>query len=244
MASRIKGETEAHLRLKRLALIWAQSNGYRACATEVALPRSRYRADVAAYRPTRNRIGLTAIFECKQSPPDLRRDSCSSDATRRRLATIERRRAVLERCLRVHFPSLRRGESLFAEFDSYEFETIGHRGYTRLLRERAALQAWLFSGTKFETLLRYRCANVCYIVATPELAGRIGAPGGWGVLVENGDELQLACKPQLQDCSELARLEFLERIAAAATRQTNRQHGVDREMVVALRQRNFYCAIG
>jgi len=46
-----RGETEAHMRLKRLAFVWAQRQGYSACAMEVALPRCRYRVDVAAYRP-------------------------------------------------------------------------------------------------------------------------------------------------------------------------------------------------
>ena len=45
-----KGETAAHRELKRLALVWAQAQGYSACALEVSLPRCRYRADVAAYR--------------------------------------------------------------------------------------------------------------------------------------------------------------------------------------------------
>jgi competence CoiA-like predicted nuclease len=46
-----RGETEAHIRLKRLTLLWAQANGYSVCGLEVSLPRCRYRADVVAYRP-------------------------------------------------------------------------------------------------------------------------------------------------------------------------------------------------
>jgi hypothetical protein len=42
---------QAHANLKRLAVLWAQAHGYSACAVEVKLPRCRYRADVAAYRP-------------------------------------------------------------------------------------------------------------------------------------------------------------------------------------------------
>ena len=58
-----RGETAAHFELKRLALIWAQENGYPICALEVSLPKCRYRADVAAYRPEKNgSLGLTAIF--------------------------------------------------------------------------------------------------------------------------------------------------------------------------------------
>ena len=48
-------ETQAHRDLKRLALIWAQSNGFRVAAAEVSLPNHRVRMDVAAYRSTRVR---------------------------------------------------------------------------------------------------------------------------------------------------------------------------------------------
>ena len=46
MASASRGETEAHRDLKRRAVLWALANGFSACATEVSLPRSRFRADV------------------------------------------------------------------------------------------------------------------------------------------------------------------------------------------------------
>ena len=227
MASRVNrhGETEAHLRLKRLALVWAQSNGYRACATEVTLPRSRYRADVIAYRAP----GVCAVFECKQSRSDLQRDNCCSATTRARLLGLENRRAVLERCLRVHYPTLRTGSSLFPEFDTYDFAAIRHRGYTRASREIAALQSSLVAKTKFEKLTRYRCANVFYLVTTREL--RCEVPDCWGLLVEANDSLEVARKPVWRDTEPEAQLAFLERLAAVATREANRKFGVDTELL-------------
>ena len=86
-------ESPAHFALKRVALEWAQQNGFRIAATEVSLPNRGVRMDVAAYRPQRiktqkgNRliscaaVGVTAIFECKVSTPDFRRDSRSIVAT-------------------------------------------------------------------------------------------------------------------------------------------------------------------
>ena len=123
-----RGETATHLRLKRLALLWAQANGYSACAAEVTLPQCRYRADAAAYRPQRGQPGVTAIFECKQARTDLRRDNCRGDATRERLRSVSRRRQVLEKHLRIHYPTLRTGDSLFPEYDSHDFSAIGHHG--------------------------------------------------------------------------------------------------------------------
>ena len=179
-----RGETDTHVRLKRLALLWAQANGYSACAAEVSLPQCRYRADVAAYRPRAKEPGVTAIFECKQALPDLRRDNCQAAAARERLRSISRRREILEKHLRIHYPTLRTGDSLFPEYDSHDFDAIGHRGYRRVLRETAALQNRLYGGTKFECLVRYRCANLFFLVLPNELfsrngsAGRLGRPRG------------------------------------------------------------------
>jgi len=228
-----RGETDSHVRLKRLALLWAQANGYSACAAEVSLPQCRYRADVAAYRPQRGQPGVTAIFECKQARPDLRRDNCRSDATRERLRSVSRRRQVLEKHLRIHYPTLRTGDSLFPEYDSHDFSAIGHQGYGRVLREFTALQNRLNGGRKFECLTRYRCANLFFLVLPNELFCEAEVPLGWGALVEANDSLALVRNPIWHDNSAETRLRFLQRIATAGTRQFNRALGVTREEIVA-----------
>lgn len=233
-----RGETAAHTQLKRLAFLWAQAKGYSACAIEVSLPHCRYRADVAAYRPDSKGVGSTAIFECKQALPDLRRDNCQSDATRQRLETVCRRRQVLEKHLRIHFPNLRIADSLFPEFDSHDFAAIQHRGYARVLRELNALQNRLYDCTKFDKLIRYRCANLYFLVLPRELFRDSEIPVGWGALVESDSGLTLARKPTYQENSPEIRLRLLQRIAAAGTRVLNRQMEIKFEDVLAARCRS------
>jgi hypothetical protein len=228
-----RAETEAHLRLKRLALLWAQANRYTACAAEVSLPQCRYRADVAAYRSSAKERSVTAIFECKQALPDLRRDNCQTAATRERLTSVGRRRDVLERYLRVHYPTLRTGDSLFPEFDSHDFDAIGHRGYGRVLREFAALQNRLYGGTKFECIVRYRCANLFFLVLPNELFREAETPIGWGVLAESNNSLKLLRRPVWHDNAEETRVRLLQRIALAGTRQFNRAFAITREEIAA-----------
>jgi hypothetical protein len=227
------GETEMHLRLKRLALLWAEAHGYEACACEVTLPQCRYRVDLAAYRPQPNEIGRTAVFECKQALVDLRRDNGSTLATRERLEKVYRRRQILERNLRVHYPQLRIADSLFAEFDSHNFAAIKHRGYTRATREFNALQNRLFDCTKFEKLIRYHCANLFFLVLPNELFREPEIPIGWGALVESAGALVLTRKPVWQECSPEKRLRLLQRIAAAGTRALNRQLEISSDDLVA-----------
>ena len=228
-----RGETETHVRLKRLALVWAQANGYSACAAEVSMPQCRYRADVAGYRARAKEAGQTAIFECKQALPDLRRDNCCSSATQERLRSVARRREILEKHLRVHYPTLRTGDSLFPEYDSHDFAAIGHRNYSRVLREFTALQTRLHGGRKFECLVRYRCANLFYLVVPNELFREEEAPLDWGVLIESGDALELMRKPTWHDNAAGNRLRFLQRIAIAGTRNCNRAFGISRDEIAA-----------
>jgi hypothetical protein len=233
------GETARHSRLKRLAFLWAQVHGYSACAMEVTLPQSRYRADVAAYRSQPKKIGSTAIFECKQALCDLRRDNCHSDIARQRLEAICQRRQILETRLRVHYPNLRNGDSLFPEFDSHDFTAIGHRGYARVLSALKAQQNRLYDCTKFDKLTRYRCANLYFLVLPKELFRDSEVPVGWGALVEFNGALTLVRRPVWQETTPENRIHFLQRVAAAGTRAFNRQLEITFEEVVAPHCRSF-----
>jgi hypothetical protein len=233
------GETEAHTRLKRLALLWAQKQGYSACALEVTLSRCRYRADVAAYRPSGKQSGATAIFECKQALVDLRRDNGCTSTTMRRLEKVHHRREVLEKNLRVHYPALRVADSLFAEFDSHNFSAIEHRGYKQVVRQMQALQNRLFDCTKFERLIRYRCANLFFLVLPNELFREPEIPIGWGTLIESNGELVLARKPAWHDTESESQLRFLHRIAIAGTRVLNRALNITFDDVGTSRGRSY-----
>jgi hypothetical protein len=238
MAAEIKragSETERHARLKRLALLWAQARGYSACAMEVSLPKCRYRADVAAYRPAPKKIGSTAIFECKQTLCDLRRDNCQTDVARQKLEAICRRRQLLEKRLHTHYPTLRNGDSLFPDFDLPDFSVIGHRGYTRLMRELRTLQNRLYDCAKFDMLLRYHCANLYFIVLPGDLFRDSEIPVGWGVLVEGDDVLALARKPAWHETTDEYPIGLLHRIAVAGTRVINRKLEITFDDIAAWR---------
>ena len=225
--TRRHGETAQHVRLKQLAFIWAQTHGFSACAMEVTLPRCRYRADVAGYRAISKQIGSTAVFECKQALCDLRRDNCRSEAARERLEAIRNRRHVLEVHLRMHYPNVHNGDSLFPEFDSENFSAIGHRGYARVVRELRTLQNRLYDCTKFEKLIRYRCANLFFIVLPEQMFRDSEVPVGWGALVESNDTLTLVRKPMWHEATATNRLHILHRIAVAGTRNLSRELALD-----------------
>jgi hypothetical protein len=234
MAARVtsrRGETAQHARLKQLAFVWAQAHGFSACAMEVCLPKCRYRADVVGYRPHRKQIGSTAVFECKQALCDLRRDNCRTDSARYRLEAICERRQLLEARLRTHYPNLHNGDSLFPEFDCENFSAIGHDGYARLIRELRALQNRIYDCTKFEKLVRYRCANLFFIVLPKQLFRESEVPAGWGALVESHGALKLARNSDWHEATADNRIRLLHRIGMAGTGVLNRQLEITREEI-------------
>lgn len=218
------GETEAHRELKRRALAWAQSNGFAIAAPEVRVPKCGYRADVAACaRSERGVAGRTAVFECKQARADLLKDAHAEAATRARLAELVARRAKLEELMAEHRPDLRKGESLFPEFDAWDFSGLEHATYRSVLKELATVQERVAGGTKFAKMFRYQCADFLYLVAEEGIFAEAEVPAGWGLLVRRGDDLELARRPVALEATAQQRTALLENVAIAAVRAVNRE---------------------
>ncbi len=238
------GESPAHRALKQHALFWAQQEGYRACAFEVMPPRCRFRADLAAYKPGPHQraaggpdLGTTAIFECKQARSDFLIDSRSAAATRKKLAALQGRRETLERLLCVHYPSLRSGDSLFPDFDSPDLSRLEHANYRRVLGQMTVLQRRLYRHVKFETIVRYLCANLFYLVVEPDIVNPAEVPVGWGLLVRRDRALKLVQRPTLQPCRPVDRLVLLQRIAASGTRALSASHEISGPEIWEARRR-------
>jgi hypothetical protein len=214
----VTGESAAHRELKQLALAWARAHRLSLAGTEVRLPRSAYRADVAAATPRQlGEQAVTAIFECKASRADFLRDAALEQATREKVAALAERLDALNRLIGAHRPDLRRGEELFPEFDCIDLRGSRHATHAALTKTLRAAQTALYEGTKFARLARWRSANFLYlVVADAELAHAHEIPAGWGLLVRQDDALVCVRPPLRHEISLSARIALLERLAARA----------------------------
>ncbi len=220
------GESAAHRELKRLALGWARAHRLLLAATEVRLPRSAYRADVAAATPrVLSSAGLTAVFECKASRADFLRDSARENGAREKISALAERLSALRELIGLHRPDLRRGEALFPEFDAYDLRGLRHETHRQLEAELRTAQRKLVEGTKFAKLGRWRAASLLYLVAEEGVVTPAELPDGWGLLVRRGEALELAHRPCLNATTPEERVALLERIAALAGRGRERPTG-------------------
>lgn len=219
-----RGETQAHAELKRLTLAWARENGLVLSAGEVRVPKSGYRADVAAC--SRGPERRTAVFECKQARADLLKDAHVEEATRRRLIELSARRRSLEEMFTTHCPDLRRGDGLWPEFDTWDFARLEHHTYRAVLAELETVQRRVIRGTKFSRMFRWRCADLLYLVVEEGIFADAEVPAGWGLLVRVGTELRLRRSPVALDSAESQKFALLESIALAATRAVMKAAGL------------------
>jgi len=166
------------------------------------------------------------VFECKVSKVDFLRDARSLAMTSDRLKILHARRARIEEELLIHYPSISNGDSLFQEYHSVDFTRPGHERYKRTLRDIQRLQGRLHANTKLDRLVRWGAANLFWVVADPDVIAGPELPAGWGLLLRRGNGLEVEAKPLLHEVFESERLALFHRIALAAGRAVNREHGI------------------
>ncbi|ATC62933.1 hypothetical protein CMV30_02570 [Nibricoccus aquaticus] len=217
------GETQAHRELKRLAFQWALEHGLPIAGCEVRVPKSGYRADVAAMsRESLSEAGVVALFECKQCRADLIRDHADEPVVRSRSVELAARVGELRAMIAVHRPDLRRGVALFAEFDEYDLAGLRHETLHALERELGVLQSKLANCVKFARLSRYHAADHLYLVTEPGIVEAHEVPVGWGWLVREDDALVLRQPPVRYRTTAELRGRWLEAVALAGTRIAQR----------------------
>jgi hypothetical protein len=221
------GETPAHLELKRLAVCWALANRLPLVGVEVRVPKSAYRADVAAL--SRHPVGeyaVTALFECKQARSDFICDGADEPALSIEVKETADRLTELRKLIGGHRPDLRRGDSLFPEFDDYDFTGLKHDALHEIQRRLEILQRKVVEGVKFARLHRYHAADHLYLVTEPGIVHPHEVPAGWGWLERDGASLVVKQPPERHMPSADARLAWLENVAIAGARAAKRQLGV------------------
>lgn len=223
-----RGETDEHKNLKRLAFLWARTAGLPLVGSEVRVPQSPYRADVVAMsrHPVTDREAHVALFECKQCRSDLLRDQADEPVIRAAAGAIAARVQMLREMLATHRPDLRRGESLFAEFDSYDFTGLRHDTLHQLEAEWEDLQRKLGTRVKFSRLHKYHSADYLYLVTEPGVLLPHEIPNGWGWLVREEEALVLKQKPVRHESSVERRRAWLESLALSGSTAMARALGV------------------
>jgi hypothetical protein len=217
--------------LKQAILGWMVTLAPSGIGVQVPTRISKYQVDVAAFWSAPEKQLLkperTMIVEIRDDREQCWPDCGDSDKLLRKLREKKEQKAALEAVIRVSEPGLKESDSLFDEYESWNYTASVNQEYQRCLKQIEKIQRSLYKGSRFEQIRRGHVADMLYL-AVP--AGEVHADElaeGWGLLyIDSRHNVAEIKKAELQEPPESNRLHLIQGLAAAAMKNVLFAYGV------------------
>jgi len=220
------------LKMRQAVLQWLAKQDPSGIATKVATRISKYQVDVAAFwsQPAgnRRRIEKTVLVEIRND-----RDHCWPDCSNRetilkKLRELKAEQASLEKIIEQTEPRLKASDTLFEEYECWDYEKSQNADYHKCLNNIEELQHSLYKGSRLELIRQSHTADFIYI-AFPE--GTIHADeliDGIGLLaIKDNLEIEEIKTPEALICKAENRNHIVQNIAVACTKSSLFANGVN-----------------
>jgi hypothetical protein len=222
----------APLKMKQAVLQWLAKQAPSGIATKVATRISKYQVDVAAFwsQPAgnRRRIEKTVLVEIRND-----RDHCWPDCSNRetilkKLRELKAEQASLEKIIEKTEPQLKASDTLFEEYECWDYEKSQNADYHKCLNNIEELQHSLYKGSRLELIRQSQTADFIYI-AFPK--GTIHADeliDGIGLLaIKDNLEIEEIKTPDALICKAENRNHIVQNIAIACRKNSLFANGVN-----------------
>jgi len=219
-------------RMKQAVLQWLARQNPSGIATKVATRISKYQVDVAAFwsvpAGNRRRIEKTVLIEIRHD-----RDHCWPDCSNRetilkKLRELKTQKSSLEKLIEKTEPHLKASDTLFEEYQCWDYEKSHNADYHKCLNNIEDLQHSLYKGSRLELIRQSHTADFIYI-AFPE--GTIHSDellDGIGLLaIKNNLEIEEIKTPDALVCKTESRNHIVQNIAIACQKNSLFAHGVN-----------------
>ena len=220
----LKTSTEHELSrrdMKRAILAWFVPQKPSGMGLNVPTRVSKYCADIAAFwsSPGAKRLmapDKTVIVEIRRN-----REQCWPDCSRQEellplLREKKNEKASLEAMLRKTEPELKDGDTLFPEFENWNYKLTKNRAYHKCLKQLEEIEHALYKGSRFEQIRRAYVADYLYLAVPTGTVAPEELADGWGLININPDmTAELVKKAEKWDCPERNKLHLIQHIAAA-----------------------------
>lgn len=220
------------LKMRQAVLLWLAKQNPSGIATKVATRISKYQVDVAAFwsvpAGARRRVEKTVLVEIRND-----RDHCWPDCSNRetllkKLRELKAEKASLEEFIEKTEPQLKASDTLFEEYECWEYEKSRNADYHKCLRDIEDLQHSLYKGSRLELIRQSQTADFIYI-AFPE--GTIHADeliDGIGLLAIKANlEIEEIKTPDALSCKAESRNHIVQNIAVACCKNSLFANGVN-----------------
>ena len=219
--------------LKRAALAFLAALNPTGAAMSVPTRLKKFQADAAAFWSERSagkkgvlRVVRTAVVETSFE------NIVSMDCTNQRELTALLSAAKLERCnleaeIRRKEPHLKEADTLFADFDSWDYTKSANKAYKQCLKRIDELEYALYHGSRLDRMRAAKTASQLYL-AVPENAVKPDEiADSWGLIYVMPDlTFRLVKEPETWNCPEENMNHLAQNIAASALRDVLFSNGI------------------
>lgn len=219
-------------RMRLAVLSWLYDRKPTGLALAVPTRFRKYQADVAAFwsLPARRRPrpGMTAIVEIR-----LGRDHCWPDCSGKeellkRLRELKIAKEKIEASIRATEPRLRDADTLFDEYQSWNYLGSANPDYQPCLRSIEKAEHALYNGSRFEQIRRALLAEYTYLAVPEGTVTPDEIAYGWGLLHVTADLRILTIKEAVRwECPEENKFHLVHNIAAASLKDVLFANGVN-----------------
>lgn len=221
------------LQMKRAILAWLVPQKPSAVALTVPTRVSKYCADVAAFwsSPGKKRLmhpDKTLIVEIRRS-----REQCWPDCSRQEellplLREKKGKKASLETEIRKNEPELRETDTLFPEYESWDYKSSKNKNYQRCLRQLEDIEHALYKGSRFEQIRRAHVADYLYLAVPTGTVLPNELADGWGLININADmTTEVIKEAESWECPEMNKLHLIQHIATGSRKSLLFANGVN-----------------
>ena len=207
--------------MKRAVLAWLVPQKPSGMALNVPTRVSKYCADIAAFwsSPAVKRLmapDKTMIVEVRRN-----REQCWPDCSRQEellpmLREKKDEKASIEAMLRKTEPELKEGDTLFPEFESWNYKQTKNRTYHKCLKQLEEIEHALYKGSRFEQIRRAHVADYLYLAVPAGTVSPNEMADGWGLVNIKPDmSIELVKEADRWDCPDRNKLHLIQHIAAA-----------------------------
>jgi hypothetical protein len=221
----------APLFMKRAVMAWLQKQKPACIGTAVPTRFSRYQADVAAFwaRPSGKFLKpeKTIIVELRHQ-----RELCWPDCSNQEqllplLRKMKGWKDSIQKEIRQNEPHLRDSDTLFEEFESWDYSGSENQDYHNCCRRIEEIEHALYKGSRFEQIRQAHVADLLLLAVPFGSVHPHELADGWGLLYVKEDmNVDLIREPDSWDCPEKNKLHLVQNIAISVSKSHLFAHGI------------------
>ncbi len=217
--------------LKRAALAFLAALNPTGMALTVPTRLKKFQADAAAFWSAPNRKGLLKIQKTAIVQTSFE-NIVSMDCSNRReltayLAAAKLERANLEAEIRRTEPHLKDMDTLFSDFEAWNYNRSANRAYKECLKRIDELEYALYHGSRLEKMRRAKTASQLYLAVPENTVAPDEIADSWGLIYVMPDlSFRLVKEPETWNCPEENLYHLAQNISASALRDVRFANGI------------------